>query len=111
MQADLARLEKLMHPKVVFVLPDLKTKIEGCKACLQSVQEYADTAQTLKYEIQHQDIQTVGQASTVLLTYLVAYEMNEQRYQEMGSEVWNLVQTNGVWQMVWRGLIRSESVE
>ena len=111
MQAELTKLGDLMHPEVVFVLPDLQTSIDGIDACLQSVQEYANTAQTHKYEVRNQQIQQVGPAATILLTYFVEYEMNAQTYRELGSEVWNLVRMEDNWKMIWRGLIRSESVE
>ena len=103
-------LEPLLHQDVVFVAPDLKTKISGSAACMATIKEYGESAKTHLFQLEHKDITVRGQSAVVSLDYYIEYELNQELYKEKGKEFWTLTMESGVWKLVWRAMVHNEVI-
>lgn len=104
-------LSQLLHNEVVFVLPDLVSVYAGKQACINSIREYTEHAQTKSFTVSRSDIRIWGATASVVLDYQVAYTIHEETFQEVGTEVWTLIREMNQWRIVWRGLIHNQSAD
>jgi hypothetical protein len=104
-------LAPLLHDEVVFVAPDLKTRIRGKLACIDTIREYGKNAETLLFQVKDKDIQVWGSGAVVSLDYYIEYQMNQEHYKEKGKEFWTLTRENKTWQLVWRAMVSNEVIE
>lgn len=101
----------LLHEEVIFVAPDLKTQISGKDACLKTIEEYNQNAQTKHFEVVRQHIHLWDDTAVVDLEYDVEYVLNETTYREKGKEFWTLNRGPDTWKIVWRAMVNNEVVE
>ena len=100
-------IDTILHDEVVFVAPDLKTKLSGKPACLQSIKDYVSSAKTKVFEVKEKDIQIWNQTAVISIDYYIEYEMNDESYRERGLEFWTLEKADK-WQMVWLAMVKNE---
>ena len=101
-------MEPLLDEGVVFLSPDMETKVIGRTACLETIRAYAKNATTKSFEVKHNDIHTWNETAVITIDYVIAYEMGHIVYNELGKELWTLKKQAGKWVLIWRALIKSE---
>jgi len=110
-QGEFESMTSLLHDKVIFVSPDLKTEIRGLNACLQTIKDYSANAKTKTFEVRNKKIHIWDETAMITLGYYVEYEMKNQSYKENGTEFWTLNKQNGNWKLVWRALVKNEKIK
>ncbi len=105
------KIEPILHEKVIFMAPDLKTWVTGKEACLQSIRDYVNNAKTKVFEVRNKEIQIWDQTAMVSIEYYIEYQMNHENYREKGTEFWTLHKEKDSWQMLWRAMVKNEKLE
>ena len=108
---EIQNLETLLHENVIFIAPDLKTKISGRKACLQSICDYVSKAKTMVFEVKRKEIDIWDHTAIVSITYYIEYSFDTQFFKETGTEFWTLILQNGQWKLIWRVIAQNEKIE
>ena len=95
----------LLHPAVVFVLPDFKGRAEGPKACVATFEEFLTAALVLRYEEEAPTVDVFGE--TAVATF--RWEMGGQRSEDTGRDIYVLVHVEGRWLIAWRTLVAAHA--
>jgi uncharacterized protein (TIGR02246 family) len=95
----------LLHPAVVFVLPDFKGRAEGPKACVATFEEFLSAALVLRYEEEAPRVDVFGDTAVATFQWEMAWEMGGQRSEDRGHDIYVLVRTEGRWLIAWRTLV------
>jgi uncharacterized protein (TIGR02246 family) len=95
----------LLHPAVVFVLPDFKGRVEGPKACVATFEEFLSAALVLRYEEEAPTVDVFGDTAVATFRWEMAWEMGGQRSEDKGHDVYVLLRTEGRWLIAWRTLV------
>jgi uncharacterized protein (TIGR02246 family) len=95
----------LLHPAVVFVLPDFKGRAEGKTACVATYDEFLRAALVLRYEEQAPAVDVFGDTAVATFRWEMAWEVGGQRSEDTGHDVYVLVRTEGHWLIAWRTLV------
>jgi len=110
-QGDFESLASLLHENVVFIAPDLITEIIGKEACLQTIKEYVDNADTRHFVVEEQRVHVWQQTANISIKYSIEYLMEGKNYKESGKEFWTMIQEQNQWKLVWRAMVANESLE
>ncbi len=95
----------LLHPAVVFVLPEFKGRAEGPKACVATFEEFLSAALVLRYEEEAPKVDVFGDTAVATFQWEMAWEMGGQRSEDRGHDIYVLVRTEGRWLIAWRTLL------
>lgn len=98
------KVNSLLHPQVVFVTPAGK-EILGREACVNTFQEFMTYTNLLSFEAKPADIHSWGMTATIRYVYQIEYDVEGEKFQEGGIDVWVMQQEASGWQIVWRALL------
>lgn len=110
LQGDYQSLESLLHDDVIFLAPDLKTKVLGRTKCIQSLKDYVNNSSTNVFELRKKDIKVWADTAVILIEYLVEYDFDLDHYKEIGTENWVLKHHHSKWELIWRAIISIKPV-
>ncbi len=69
-QGEFESMTSLIHDKVIFVSPDLKTEIKGLNACLRTIKDYSAKAKTKTFEVRNKKIHIWNETAMITLAHL-----------------------------------------
>jgi uncharacterized protein (TIGR02246 family) len=95
----------LLHPAVVFVLPDFKGHAEGPTACVATFEEFLTAALVLRYEEEAPTVDVFGDTAVATFRWEMDWEMGGQRSEDTGRDIYVLVHVEGRWLIAWRTLV------
>jgi ketosteroid isomerase-like protein len=107
LQKDMEKLKAVLHEKVVFMAPDMKSMLQGREACAATVEAYNNQAVTHDFRMHLDSVHCIGQSGWLTLSYDIDYEMKEKRYKEHGVVIWGVLRRNDQWLLAWRCLAAS----
>jgi uncharacterized protein (TIGR02246 family) len=99
----------LLHPAVVFVLPDFKGRAEGPKACVATFEEFLSSALVLRYEEEAPTVDVFSDTAVATFRWEMDWEMGGQRSEDTGRDIYVLVHTEGRWLIAWRTLVAASA--
>lgn len=109
-KGNIKELDSLLHDKVIFIAPDLKTEISGKEACLQTIKDYVDNANTKTFKLLDKKIHSWNQTAMISIEYHIEYDMGNRDHKEQGTEFWTLNKQQNNWKLIWRAMVKNEKV-
>lgn len=103
------QLASFFHEDIVMVHPDFTQRTEGRDACVASYEDFRKQATILDFKIENPGIDVFGDTAIATYSYLIAYEMGGERFNDTGRDLFIFVRETGLWQAVWRTMIISHS--
>ncbi|MGF1605238.1 MAG: YybH family protein [Rhodothalassiaceae bacterium] len=104
-EQDFASLEPLFHANAVIIGAQGAVLAQGRAACVKAYADYADTAVTLAFDMGEPVVLVHGATAVVRLHFHIRYRLAGADQAEHGGEDLVLVQENGRWQILWRGIL------
>lgn len=108
-QGHLEKLQKLLNENVIFVSPDLKSEIQGQKACIETIENYVNNAKTILFKVVDIKIHSWNNVAMISLDYYIEYEMSRKNFKETGKEFWTLMKEETRWTLAWRAMVSNQS--
>lgn len=99
------QMANFFHPQVVFVSPDLHTRMQGREACVATYKEFCDHAKVLSFSESEAAIEVWGTTAVALYHFEIRYEMNQQALHETGQDLFVFAREDGEWKAVWRTIL------
>ncbi len=104
-------LEEWFHEDMVIVAPDLRTRLDGREACVQSYVEFLDRGSVRGFEEIEPRVDVYGDTAVVTYRFDVTYEMGGETIRDRGGDVFVFQATPGGWKAVWRTMLLDPSVQ
>jgi uncharacterized protein DUF4440 len=103
----LEELEHLLHPRSVFVGPDLTRLAEGRAACVASYRDFLAAATVHEFEERDARVDEYDSTAVVSYRYRISYESGDNQRDEEGREALVLAKAEHGWQIAWRQVLVS----
>lgn len=95
-------LNRLLHPEMVIVDPDIKLLAGGRDKCVQSYRDFLDQAVVHDFNESDHAVAVFGPAAVAGYRFEISYEMKGETLHEAGRDLFVFVLEDGEWRAVWR---------
>lgn len=104
-------LEACFHPNMVIRGGDLEPHGAGRDACIQSYIDFVDKAVVHRFQLEEPSIDLAGDTAAAVYGWEMTYEMDNQRYEEAGSDILMLARGADGWKVTWRAMLPAAEME
>ena len=102
LRGDYDALAELFHQDAVLLPPNSPYPIVGRAAIVDGYRRFGDMGDIHEFEIVDLRTYTFDAAAICHMRFNIDYAINEQRFQESGTEIYALQRAGECWQIVWR---------
>ena len=95
----------MVHPDIVFVLPDFAGRINKREAILEGFRDFCQNATIHEFREDDHQVDIVGDSGFVTFKYEMLYERAGQRYRATGRDLWAFQKQGTAWLAVWRTML------
>ena len=95
------------HDDIVIAHPNFSGRGEGKEVCVQSFVDFVSNAEILNYQESEYSIDIWGDTAVVTYSYQFEWEMNQEKHNEKGNNLYVFSRDNEEWRAVWRTIIPS----
>jgi len=99
-RGDPDQLRAFFHPRMVAITPSDRLRREGVEACLAGWKAFVEATRIHSWRERDPLVQVYGDAAVVTYYYDIDFEMNGERRQEGGRDMFFLVREDGRWWVV-----------
>ena len=96
-KGDGSGLAEYFHPRMVAITATDQDILYGRNACVESWQSFAQSAQIHRWEELEPDVRLYGDTAIVTYYYDMSFDMDGERYDMGGRDMFVLVKENGRW--------------
>jgi uncharacterized protein len=99
---DWERLERLLAPEVVYMMPGLSGTLRGRAAALASYMEFMRDAQVHEYNATDIESEVLGAVALLSYRWQMDWSKGEENFRATGRDVCVLEPAGGDWRILWR---------
>ena len=105
---NVERLESMLHPEIVMVLPDFSGRIEGREGFLAGFRDFCQNARIHEFRDHDYQIDVAGDTAVLTFRFEMIYERSGERYYSTGRDMWVFSRDGSRWIAVWRTMLDME---
>ena len=102
---ELIELERLFHEEIVFSSPQGEPLAKGREACIDSYAQFMSQAKVLEVTLEDAEVDVFGSTAVAVYGYDMTWEMNGERFQEPGRDLFVFNHDENRWVAVWRTIL------
>ena len=102
---DFTGFDELFREDVAMAMPGFGDRVAGRAALTDSYRQFAAACTLLAYSEGEPMVELFDDAAIATYPFTISYEMEGNRYDESGRDLFLLLKQEGRWQAAWRAML------